>query len=109
MTRFLGGLKEEIRSAIALHRPVNVQEASTLALLQEEEVELARRKASSKEVYKTSYRFGIFSDKHRQMALDKSAPSKTKSEKSEVDDKLNNLLSFKRKNGLLQVWGEVGA
>ena len=38
VTRFLGGLNEEIRSAIALHRPADVQEVNTLALLQEEEL-----------------------------------------------------------------------
>ena len=38
MVRFLGGLKEEIRMAISLHQPKDVQMASTLALLQEEEL-----------------------------------------------------------------------
>ena len=40
VTRFLGGLKEEIRSAIALHRSKTVQIASELASLQEMELEL---------------------------------------------------------------------
>jgi hypothetical protein len=38
VTRFLGGIKEEIRSPIALHRPKNLEEAYSLALLQEEEL-----------------------------------------------------------------------
>jgi hypothetical protein len=33
VTRFLGGLREEIRSTFALHRPKTVQAASELALL----------------------------------------------------------------------------
>jgi hypothetical protein len=33
VVQFLGGLKEEIRSAISLHQPKDVQSASTLALL----------------------------------------------------------------------------
>ena len=44
VNRFLGGLQEDIRSVIALHRPKNVQEASTLALLQEAELENHRKK-----------------------------------------------------------------
>lgn len=39
VVRFLGGLKEEICSAILLHQPKDVQYASTLALLQETELE----------------------------------------------------------------------
>ena len=39
VVRFLGGLKEEICSAILLHQPKDVQSASTLALLQETELE----------------------------------------------------------------------
>lgn len=38
VTRFLGGLKEEIRVAIALHRLKDVLTASSLALLQENEL-----------------------------------------------------------------------
>lgn len=38
VTRFLAGLKEEIRAAITLHRPQDVDTTSTLARLQEEEL-----------------------------------------------------------------------
>jgi hypothetical protein len=44
VTRFLGGLKEEIRAPITLHRPPNLETASTLALLQEAELEAAKTK-----------------------------------------------------------------
>jgi hypothetical protein len=37
-TRFLAGLKDEIRTAITLHRPRDITAASVLALLQEEEL-----------------------------------------------------------------------
>ena len=37
VTWFLGGLKEEIKVAITLHRPKDVDTASALALLQEED------------------------------------------------------------------------
>ena len=44
VTRFLSGLKEEIRASIALHRPCDVDTASALALLQEEELNAAKNK-----------------------------------------------------------------
>ena len=44
VTRFLGGLQEEIRSVIALHRPTGVQTASALALLQEQELHASSKK-----------------------------------------------------------------
>jgi hypothetical protein len=43
VVRFLNGLKDEIRALIALHHPKNVDTASALALLQEEELESKRR------------------------------------------------------------------
>jgi hypothetical protein len=48
VTRFMGGLKEEIRAPIALHQPKNVDTASALALLQEEEVEASKDKYAHK-------------------------------------------------------------
>ena len=45
VTKFLSGLKEEIRAPITLHRPPNLETAGTLALLQEDELELARPKS----------------------------------------------------------------
>jgi hypothetical protein len=44
VTRFLAGLKEEIRAPIALHRPRDVDTASALALLQEEEINAVKTK-----------------------------------------------------------------
>ena len=55
VTWFLGGLCEEIRSAIDLHRPKTVQEASVLALIQETELEQHRKK-SSQAMTKSSFR-----------------------------------------------------
>jgi hypothetical protein len=45
VTRFLARLKEEIKRAITLHRPRDVDTASALALLQEEELGHARQKS----------------------------------------------------------------
>ena len=45
VTRFLTGLRDEIRAPVALHRPSNVDIASALALLQEQEMESHSRLA----------------------------------------------------------------
>lgn len=45
VTRFLGGLQEEIRVGIMLDRPKDVQTTSSLALLQEEALEQAKKKS----------------------------------------------------------------
>ena len=57
VTNFLGGLKEEIRAPITLHRPPNLETASTLALLQEAELNLARPKSQYKSDYRDSGKF----------------------------------------------------
>lgn len=56
VTRFLGGLKEEIRVAIALHRPSDVDTASALALLQEEEIESSKKRLGSRDTGKHSFK-----------------------------------------------------
>jgi hypothetical protein len=57
VTKFLSGLKEEIREPITLHRPPNLETAGTLALLQEAELELARPKSQYKSDHRDSTRF----------------------------------------------------
>lgn len=47
VTRFVAGLKENVWSVIALHRPKDVQEASSLALMQVEELSLKKASGSS--------------------------------------------------------------
>ncbi|CAO2146347.1 unnamed protein product [Urochloa humidicola] len=56
VTRFLSGLKAEIRIPIQLHRPQNVDTASALALLQEAEGEHSQKKEISKTEMNTSVR-----------------------------------------------------
>jgi len=103
VTRFLGGLNEDIRSAIALHRPSNVQEASALALLQEEELTHSSRKGTSRDNGKFSSRSFFQTDKPKSASLDKSDKHSTlpsKGEKQASDDKLKALLAYRKKNGL---------
>jgi len=95
VTRFLTGLREDIRSGIVLHRPPNVDTASALALLQETELS----KCKSKSVVRDSYRanFRTMGDK-----LKTGEPDKPKQQVpvTETEDKLANLKSFRRRNGL---------
>jgi hypothetical protein len=44
VTRFIEGLKNDIRSVIALHRPVDMDTVSSLAMMQEEENENGKKK-----------------------------------------------------------------
>lgn len=90
VSRFLGGLKEEIRSVIALHRPPDVDTAAALALLQEEEMENAKKKQSQKgwkldNVVKQAY---------------KKPDNRMLPKLTEAMDKVENLKAYRRTNGL---------
>jgi hypothetical protein len=89
VTRFLAVLKEEIKSAITLHRPRDVDTASALALLQEEELGHARQKS-----------FGRVTKGQDRAQTTDSDKIKNKAVRSESDDKLNSLKQFRRKHGL---------
>jgi len=69
VTRFLGGLRDDIRAPIALHRPKDVATASSLALLQEEEVDsrikLPNSRADSKDSGKSGSKVFSTMDKPR--------------------------------------------
>lgn len=87
VTRFMTGLKEEIRAPIALHRPKDVVTASALATLQEEELSLAKNRYLRRGFTK---------------GPDRASTSKQmdKPPKAEFDDKLYTLKQFRRKNGI---------
>lgn len=53
---FVSGLRDDIRSAIWLHHPEDLDTACTLALLQEEELEPFKRKSFFKADGKDSYK-----------------------------------------------------
>ena len=102
----MGGLSEEIRSVIALHHPKDVQAASALALLQEEELGNSKRKATSRDFSKTSYHPSVTTDKLRTPIPEKSVPPKNKTDKGDSDDKWKSLMTFCKKNGLCYKCGE---
>lgn len=89
----MGGLKEEIRSAIALHRPADVDSASALALLQEEELENAKKNTVKP---------------WKQVGDAKGYPKKQEflNAHKRVDDKVEDLKSFRKQNGLCYKCGE---
>jgi hypothetical protein len=57
VTRFLGGLKEEIRASITLHHPPNLEIAAMLALIQEAELEATRSKYHLKSEHREYSKF----------------------------------------------------
>ncbi|CAD6222998.1 unnamed protein product [Miscanthus lutarioriparius] len=69
MNRFVARLKEEICFVIALHRPKDVDTASALALIQEEELAQSRIRSGPKEFARGAWRAGA--DKPRGGEMDK--------------------------------------
>lgn len=56
VTKFVGGLKTEIKAAIKLHRPRSVDAALSLAKTQEELLGEMNKKAPAKQTFKESYK-----------------------------------------------------
>ena len=98
VTRFLNGLKDEIRSVIVLHRPKDVETASALALLQEAELELGKKKSLSKSEaapsYKASLKAGYSVDKGKTRTDQKSSDEIKQNEKLEI------LKAYRKEKGL---------
>ena len=94
VVRFLGGLKEEIRTAISLHQPKDVQSASTLAMLQEEELDHGIRKGFTRSDQRDS---GKFTPKSGSVEKGR---NQTTREDIGKDDKLSALIANRKKLGL---------
>lgn len=107
VTRFLGGLKEEIRAPIALHRPPNLDTASALALLQEEELEACRRKqvfrGENRDFGKSGSRAFTTPDKAK--GLSKKEEVK-KADSTQSQEKWAALKAFRKANNLCFICGE---
>lgn len=110
VTRFLGGLKEELRAAIALHRPKDVSSVATLAFIQEEELAICGGRAISPDMFKASFRQAPRSDKGNMDISDNLGAVKLKKDKGDSDDKVKALMTFRKKNGLCykcgKKWGQ---
>lgn len=102
VTRFMAGLRDEIRSAILLHRPSDVDTASALAMIQEQELEQSRTKSSRRDFTRGAARAVPGPDKYKQPETVKPAVKG----KEDTDDKLAMLKAFRRRNGLCFKCGE---
>jgi hypothetical protein len=107
VVRFLGGLKDDIRAPIALHRPSTVDTASALALLQEEELEFRRRYHSSKHDYKDpskpSSRDFTTGDKAK---ISQKKDDVKRGDKTPREDEMTALLAYRRSKGLCFTCGD---
>ena len=90
---------------IALHQSKNVQEASALALLQEAELECAKKR-SAKDYSRPSFKSAVSSDRAKSYTSDRQQLPKQKPESTESEDKLKALMAFRKKNGLCFKCGE---
>lgn len=106
VTRFMGGLKEEIRVPISLHRPSNVMDASALAFVQEEVLASQVSRSITKENHKAVSKSNFPVDKFKHTGAEKGFVPKLKSEKGESEDRVQSLLQFRKKNGLCFKCGE---
>jgi hypothetical protein len=102
VTRFMAGLRDEIRSAILLHRPSDVDTASALAMIQEQELEQSRTKSSGWNFTIGAARTVPGQDKYKQHEPVKPAGKW----KEDTNDKLAMLKAFRRRNGLCFKCGE---
>lgn len=100
---FVGGLRDDIRAALMLHRPHDVDTVSALALIQEQELELGHAKSSGQDFTRSTMRSSLGSDKTRPTNAIKPV---IKTHKTKAEDKLASLKSFRRRNGLCFKCGE---
>jgi len=107
VTRFMNGLKEEIRAPIALHRPKNVDTVSALALIQEEELQASQKKVMGKSEANDNFKAGsqVFTtnDKAKHQAR---RDDGKKSDEAATDDKWAALKDHHKAHGLCFKCGE---
>lgn len=100
VTWFVGGLREDIRSHILLHRPHDVDTTSALAMIPEQEMEQTR--SSGQDFTRVSSKGVAHVDKQKQQEAGKLG----KMLKSETDDKVATLKAFRCRNVLCFKYGE---
>jgi len=97
---FVSGLRHDIRSAILLHRPEDLDTAATLALLQEEEFEPFKRRSFFKQDGKEPYKPNAKTKSYTMSEESRPAVA------TRAEDKLESLKSFRRAKGLCFTCGE---
>lgn len=99
--RYIAGLRSEIRSAVVLHRPEDVDTASSLALLQEVELENDKLQASLKNSPRYSSKHTAYTDKSKASA----APDDFR----KMSEKLEALRAYPKSKNLCFTCGEPWA
>lgn len=99
---FIAGLRDDIRAAIWLHRPQELETAHLLALMQEEEAPV-KKKSYSKHEYKENFR-PKWNNNNRNIDDHKSDSKHGDSTKS--DDRLEALRAYRRSKNLCFTCGE---
>jgi hypothetical protein len=94
--RFIAGLADELRAAVLLHLPEDVDTASLLAMLQETEQENLRAQHQQRHSAKFSYRATHSHDKGKTVQR---VEEPKKPETPRWDDKLEALHAFRRSKG----------
>jgi hypothetical protein len=100
VTRFIEGLKDDIRSVIAIHRPIGMDTVSSLAMMQEEENETVKRKGSAKNESSSRYSW------KSSVVVDKAKEAKKPDDIGKFDDKMGSLLAYKKSKGLCYKCGD---
>ena len=93
----MSGLRDEIRSTLLLHRPKDVDTTSALALIQEQELEQGNAQSSRQDFTRLT--------RPKNTAVEPIKPI-IKTAKTEAENKLASLKSFRRRNGLCFKCGE---
>ena len=93
----MSGLRDEIRSALLLHRPKDVDTTSALALIQEQDLEQGNAKSSGQDFIRLT--------RPKNTVVEPVKPI-IKTTKTEAENKLASLKSFRRRNGLCFKCGE---
>lgn len=101
--RFIAGLKQEIRVAVVLHRPEDVDTASFLAQLQETEMENDKNLMTQRTSHKSTSKVYSTPDKLKSQA--RSDDSK-KGDTPRWDDKLEALRTYRKSKGLCFTCGD---
>ena len=115
--RFIDGLKREIKAVIMVHRPQDLDSASSLALLQEEALldqpNSSHRRGDANTMYKRSYSDGARPSVIPTGSAPKYSPSPGDDKKTldstrsrQGDDKLSALKNYRKAKGLCFKCGE---
>nr|XP_051211101.1 uncharacterized protein LOC127328548 [Lolium perenne] len=99
---FIAGLRDEIRTAIWLHRPQELETAHLLALMQEEESAPVKKRSYSKHEYKDN----VKPKWHAAKSNDDHQSSNKQSSNTKAEDKLAALKAYRREKGLCFTCGE---